>query len=157
MQPDAAHRGHPGRWIIGPDSDLGGPESRLARRQHSLDLVSRSPPLCERRVAGELVQRTAKQRRYRLAARLPGDVPQRRLKRPVPAGVHRDLIERPDVPGDPQRIGADEQLGVALEPVHRVTRAVTGDALVGSHDDQSRIEVPAGYGIPGWAERRVER
>ena len=42
--------------------------------------------------------------------RLPEQVPQRRLERPVAPGVKRDRLQRPRVPGDGERVPAHEQM-----------------------------------------------
>ena len=72
-------------------------------------------------------------------------------------GVEIDRLERPDVPGDRQRILTDEQVLERLEPVHRVARSDADDALVGlDPDDRDRERRPR-HGVPRRGERRVQR
>ena len=99
----------------------------------------------------------AEQGRDRQAGDLAGDVPQGDLERPVAAGVEVDRLERPDVPGDGQRVLADEQVLVRLEAVHRVARADPDDPLVGLDPDDRRRERAPRDRVPGGRERRVER
>ena len=68
-----------------------------------------------------------------------------------------DRLEGPDVPGDGQRILADEQVLERLEAVHRVARADPDDPLVGLDPDDRRRERRPRDGVPGGRERRVER
>ena len=88
---------------------------------------------------------------------LPGDVPQRRLERPVPAGVEVDGLEDADVMRDVERVLPDEQVLERLEPVHRVTGPDADHALVGLDADDRDREARARHGIPGRREGRVER
>src|SRR5690606_20082983 len=93
---------------------------------------------------------------HRLAVGLADDVPQRRLQRPVPAGVVGDRLQRADVAGDGPGVLADEQVPERREPVHRVARADADDALVGLDTDEGGGERAARDRVPGGGERRVE-
>jgi hypothetical protein len=73
------------------------------------------------------------------------------------AAVQRAGLDRADVPGDRERVGADEQVPVGVEAVHGVAGADADDAVVGVDAHDRRVEHGAGLGVPGGAQRRVER
>ena len=98
----------------------------------------------------------AEERRDRQTGDLPGDVPQRRLERPVAAGVEVDGLEHADVACDGQRVLPDEQVLVRLEPVHRVAGPDADHALVGLDAHDRDREGPTRLRIPGGRERRFE-
>jgi hypothetical protein len=87
---------------------------------------------------------------------MAGDVPQRRLERPVAPGVEVDGLEYADVPSDRQRILTDEEMLEGLEAVHRVTGADADDALVGLDAHDRHRERRSRHGIPRRREGRFE-
>jgi hypothetical protein len=125
-------------------------------RQGGLGTVLRATGLAKRGVGGQAPGGAAEQHADRLPGDLADDVPQRGLQRPVAAGVEADRLDGPHVVGDGQRVPAGEQRLEGLEAVHRVARAVPGDALVGLHRDQGGVEVTAREGVPGRVERRIQ-
>ena len=136
--------------LEGAEPFVAEPERRrrplVGRQEHPARGVGRDP------VAGP-----AEERRHREAGDLAGDVPQGRLEGPIAAGVEVDGLERADVPGDGQRVLADEQVLEGLEPVHGVAGADPDHALVGlDPDDRDREDGPW-HRVPGRREWRVER
>ena len=76
------------------DADLERAEPRFAQRERVLGPLGRGAQLRQRRVGRQPVDRAAEQRRARDAERLPGEVVQRGLDRPRPAGVELDSRQR---------------------------------------------------------------
>jgi len=95
-------------------------------------------------------------KRLLMSGDLADDVPQGDLERPVAARVEVDRLERPDMPGDGQRILPDEQVLERLEAVHRVARADPDDALVGLDPHDRGGERAARLRVPRGVERRVQ-
>ena len=104
-----------------------------------------------------LVAGAAQQRGHGDAQRSPGQVPQRRLQRPVAPGVDGDRLERPGVGGERERVTADEQVREGLEAVHGVAAGDPGDALVGVNAHQGGVKARARLRVPGGVEGRGER
>ena len=138
-----------------------GPSARGSRASRSSSACSaracRGAELAQRGVGRQPVDGAAEQRRARDAERLPGDVAERGLERPAAAGVELDRRERPDVPGDPQRVLADEQAtrrGRSRRSGRRCRcRPAPRRCARGRAWPRRRVR---GSGIPGGAERRVE-
>ena len=151
------HRGQPRGDILPGDADLHRPEARGPGRQGGFRPLPRALQLAERRVGRHAPAGPAEQHGHRQPGHLAGDVPQRGLQRPVAPGVEADRLDDGRVPGDLQRVAADEQVTERLEAVHGVTGAVPGHALVGLHPDQGGVEPGARHRVPGRAERRVQR
>ncbi len=131
------------------------PSSRAGQRR--VDPLLRALELAGGHVRGQPGRLAAEQGGHRQPGHLAGDVPQRGLQRPVPPGVEVDRLQRPHVPGDPQRIVTDEQVGVRLEAGHRVARPDTGQAGVGLDPYQGGVEPLPRHRVPRGPERRVER
>ena len=138
-------------------------DSQLQRAEAGLSEVERGlgprfglEESSRRRVCGDaLLLSTQEPGRRHLG--LPGEVPERRLQRPVAPRVEGDRLEDAHVPLELERVALDEELGEALESVHRVARADPCEALVGVDEDERRLGRPPRLGIPGREERRVER
>ena len=133
------------------DPHLQRAETLLPERECRLGTRRGAAAVTRRRVRGEAVQRAPQELRNRDAGRLAGQVPERRLERPVAACVEGDRLQHADVVPDVERVAADEEVDVALEPVHRVARADAREALVGVDEDERRLE-----GVPGlWDPRQA--
>ena len=141
----------------GVDPDLQGPEAFLAQPERRFGPFRRWEQHPARRVCGDRVRRPAEELGDGLPGDLATDVPERRLERPVSAGVEIDRLEDADMAIDGERVLADEQMLERLEPVHRVTRADADDAFVGLDPDDRHRELGPRHGVPGRGERRVER
>jgi len=87
---------------------------------------------------------------------LAGEIPERGFEGPVAPGVERDRLQHPNVALDLERVLPEEELGVALEAVHRVPRADAGEALVGVDVDEGGLERASRRRVPGGLEGRVE-
>src|SRR6185295_2700262 len=105
------------------DSQLECPEALVSEAQRRLGALRGRPLLSRRGVRGQAHQLSAEELGDRLPGCLPGEIPERRLERPVTARVERDRLEDGDVALDGERIRAYEEVLVALEAVHRVSRA----------------------------------
>ena len=92
----------------------------------------------------------------RLARELAGEIPERQIERPAAAPMEADVVEDAPVALDLQRILADEQGLVTLEPKHHVAGAVAGDAEVGVNGDDRSVPEGARLGVPARVERRIE-
>ncbi len=111
----------------------------------------------ERGVDRQAIHGATEQRRHRVTARLPDQVPQRRLERPVAAGVKRDRLQRACVGGQRQRVAIDEQMLERLKAVHRVAAADPGEALVGLHAHDRGVEPGPRLRVPGGVEGGIKR
>ena len=138
------------------DPDLERAEPQLPKGERGLGPRACREPAGGRRVDGNLAQRAAQELRRRRILRLPGQVPQRGLQRPVAAGMEGDRLEHPDVALDVERVVPDEEVGVALEPVHRVAGADARQALVRVHVDERRLERVPRLRVPRGLEGRIE-
>ncbi|BBJ38178.1 hypothetical protein SSPO_008960 [Streptomyces antimycoticus] len=151
-----ADRGDPLVHPVAVDADLHRAEARFADLQRGGDTLLGRLELTAGGVGGQLLGRVAEQLGHRAAVDLADDVPQRRLQRPVVGAVEVGGLDGLDVPGDVERVLADEQVLVGVEAVHQITGADTGDPLVGVDADDRRVEVAPWLGVPRGPERRVQ-
>ena len=154
--PDRGHDRDAFIEAVASDPDLDRAEAFLDQTQRVVGPGVRGAQLAQRRVRGNPLQRAAQERRHANPEGPPGEVPQRRLERPAPAGVKGDRLERPGVGCELERVATDEQVPVLLEARHRVAAADPAHALVGLDPYNRRPELRARIRIPGRAERGVQ-
>ena len=155
--PDGGDRGDPLPRAAAFDSQLQRAEAGLSEAERRLGPRFGREEGSRRRVCGDARLLSTQEPGRRHSLGLPGEVPERRLQRPVAPRVEGDRLEDAHVPLELERIAPDEELGEALEPVHRVARADACEALVRVDEDERRLGRPPRLRIPGRGERRVER
>ena len=138
------------------EAELDGPHAAVAQRRDAPRALVRAHRLGGRGVREQPPRAAAELAHQRLADEPPDEVPDRHLDGPRPAAVEIDRLEDlPDRLG-PQRVEADEQSLEERGVRHVVAARVAGDAVLGAHDHERRLDRRARHRVPRGPERRVE-
>ena len=139
------------------EADLARADAGIAQGDAAARALVGTDQLAARGVRVDPLVASAEQHVHGLAERPADEVPDRDLERPGAAAVEVDGLA--DVAHDLDAAGVDAlEVTLELGAIGQVIAArVALEPLLGAHDHERRVQLAAGLGIPGRAERRVER